>query len=340
VALGSKAPGSFASCGGCAKSAGAARIKTAIRFRIGLAFVLPELYTGMPGTQLEMLQFSTVSCRHILAYLHEIVGPAVSNLERKLRMRRAIACVGLTAFMSLGTSGQTPTASSVFEVASVRLNKTGIPRRGSIEFSENGKRFTATNLPLGPLLLTAYDTTARQISVPASFPGDRYDIEATVEHAVSPDEMRRMLQELLIDRFKLHAHRETREVAVYALVIAKGRPKLHPSEKRDSNASPRIPSRAGGTEPQIGHLVFNNESMSDFAWALSRTTGIGDRIVVDQTGLTGNYDFELTFGRDNAATSEPSVFSALQEQLGLRLEPNKAAVEFLVIDHVEKPSDN
>jgi uncharacterized protein (TIGR03435 family) len=91
--------------------------------------------------------------------------------------------------------------------------------------------------------------------------------------------------------------------------------------------------------------------MSDFAWALSRTAGIGDRIVVDQTGLAGNYDFELTFGRDNApqpqadrpesaAPTEPSVFSAIEEQLGLRLERKKAAVEFIVVDHVEKPSDN
>ena len=92
--------------------------------------------------------------------------------------------------------------------------------------------------------------------------------------------------------------------------------------------------------------------MSDFAWALSRMAGIGDRVVVDATGLKGNYDFDLTFERDSAPAAgadvrEPtarlegsSVFSALQEQLGLKLESKKAPVEFVVIDHIEKPSGN
>ena len=91
--------------------------------------------------------------------------------------------------------------------------------------------------------------------------------------------------------------------------------------------------------------------MPDFAWALSRTAGIGDRVVVDDTGLKGNYDFELTFERDSAPAGAdvgepaarlvgPSIFSALQEQLGLKLESKKAPVEFLIIDHIEKPSEN
>lgn len=266
-------------------------------------------------------------------------------------MRQAIVCAGLIALMSSAMAGQAATASPVFEVASVKLNKTGIPRRGSMEFPRGGERFTATNMPLGPLLLTAYDITARQISVPASFPGDRYDIAAKADRPVSPDEMRRMLQELLIDRFKLVVHREIKVVPVYALVIGKGGPKLHSSEVQESDATPRTPSRAAGTETQSGHLIFKNESMADFAWALSRTAGIGDRIVVEKTGLKGSYDFELTFGRDNALPpeadgresappAEPSVFSALQEQLGLRLEAGKEPVEFLVIDHVEEPSAN
>ncbi|HTA43843.1 MAG TPA: TIGR03435 family protein [Bryobacteraceae bacterium] len=266
-------------------------------------------------------------------------------------MGRAIACASLIAFVSLGASGQAPTASSGFEVASIRLNKTGLPRRGSMEFSKGGERFTATNMPLGPLLLTAYNITVRQLSVPASFPDDRYDIAARADHPLGPDEMRHMIQELLVDRFKLVVHREIKEVPVYALVIGKGGQKLHESQERESDASPRTPSRAGGTEPGSGHLIFKNESMSDFAWALSRTADIGDRLVVDQTGLTGNYDFELMFGRDNEPTAGadgrapatpqlPSIFSALQDQLGLKLEPKKASVEFLEIVHVEKPSDN
>ena len=265
-------------------------------------------------------------------------------------MGRTIVCASLIAFLS-SASAQGPRASSAFEVASIKLTKTGIRRRGSMEFSKGGDRFAATNTSLGPLLLTAYDITAQQISVPASFPDDRYDIAAKTDHAADPDEMRRMLQQLLVDRFKLVVHRETKEVPVYAMVIWKGRPKLHPSEEPESHPTPRTAATAGGTELQSGHLIFKNESMSDFAWALSRTAGIGDRIVVDQTGLKGNYDFELTFGRDNARPpqadrpesaipTEPSVFSAVEEQLGLRLEPKKAAVEFIVVDHVEKPSEN
>lgn len=87
--------------------------------------------------------------------------------------------------------------------------------------------------------------------------------------------------------------------------------------------------------------------MSDFAWALSKMGGIGDRVVVDSTGLKGNFDFELKFERDRALRVEsatgmedPSIFAAIEEQLGLKLESRKAPVEFLVIDHVEKPSEN
>jgi bla regulator protein blaR1 len=253
--------------------------------------------------------------------------------------------------MSLGASDQAAEATSEFEVASIRLNKTGLPRRGSMEFSRGGERFTATNMPLGPLILTAYNITVRQISVPASFPDDRYDIAAKADRPLSPAEMRHMLQQLLVDRFKLVVHREIKEIPVYALAIGKGGQKLRQSQERESEATPRTPSRAGGTELGTGHIIFKNESMPDFAWALSRTIDTGDRVVVDQTGLVGNYDFELTFGRDNEPTAGadgresatpqlPSIFSALQDQLGLRLEPTKASVEFLVVVHVEKPSDN
>jgi uncharacterized protein (TIGR03435 family) len=208
-----------------------------------------------------------------------------------------------------------------------------------MEFSQGGERFTAANLPLGPLLLTTYNISVRQISLPASFPDDRYDIAAKADHPLSPDEMRQMLQQLLVDRLKLAVHREFKEVPVYALVIGKGGQKLTQSKDREGARTPLTPSRAGGTEPSSGHLIFKRESMSDFAWALSRTAGIGDRLIVDQTGLRGEYDFELTFGRDDEPTSQqPSIFSALQEQLGLRLEPKKISVEFLVVDHLEKPS--
>ena len=247
---------------------------------------------------------------------------------------------------------QTATAPPRFEVASVRLNQTEV-RGGSMDFSPGGERFSMTNMPLGALILVAYDITVRQISGPPGFLGEKYDITAKTEHPVKPSEVIRMLRALLEDRFKLVMRRETRQVPVYFLTVAKGGPKLRESAAPEGvGTALRIPSRAGGTEPASGHLVFRKESMPDFAWALSRMAGIGDRVVIDKTGLAGSYDFELTFAQDTAPrrhpdlpesatlSDRPSLFSALPEQLGLKLESRKAAVDFLVIDHIERPSEN
>jgi uncharacterized protein (TIGR03435 family) len=113
-----------------------------------------------------------------------------------------------------------------------------------------------------------------------------------------------------------------KEVPVYTLTVAKGGSKLHPSDLLEGeNVTPRTPSLAAGLEPRSGRLIFTNESMPDFAWALSRMAGIGDRVGVDNTGLEGRYNFELTFERDiplpngadlrePAIREGPSIFSA------------------------------
>jgi len=260
-------------------------------------------------------------------------------------MGRSIAIASLLACSSLAAYGQQGTALPAFEVASVKQNKSG-DRGGSMEFSKGGERFTAINMPFGALVLIAYNITVRQLSDPPEFVSEKYDVIAKAEHSVRSDEMLRMLQALLADRFKLVIRRETREVPVYALTLARGGPKLQPAASPDSHASvPRTPAHASGNEVRSGHVAFQAESMSDFAWALTRMAGIGDRIVVDQTGLRDRYDFELKFGRDrlgpeNVPSQDPSIFSALQEQLGLKLESKKAPVEFLIIDHVERPTEN
>ena len=202
-------------------------------------------------------------------------------------MGRIIVSASLLAFMPFGALGQDATAPPVFEVASVRLNKTGI-RGGSMDFSKGGERFTATNMPLGALVLIAYNVTARQLSGLDASLSEKYDIAGKAEHAVGPEEMSRMLQALLADRFKLAVHHEAKEVLVYALTIGKGGPKLQQSNPPESaGAAPRNPFRSRGTEPRSGHLIFRNESMPDFAWALSRMAGIGDRVVVDDTAAEG-----------------------------------------------------
>jgi uncharacterized protein (TIGR03435 family) len=262
-------------------------------------------------------------------------------------MERVILAAGLSALLTCGARAQPASTTPTFEVASVKQNKSGT-RGGSMEFSRGGERFTATNVPFGALVLLAYNLTVRQLSGPNAFFSEKYDVAAKAEHPVRPDEMLLMLQALLADRFKLVVHRDTREIPVYALTIGKKGPRLQPSDPSEGSAAvPRNPSHAGGTEPKSGHLIFKNESMPDFAWALSRMAGIGDRVVVDNTGLKGNYDFELIFGRydlppaaADTRPDAPEVFTALQEQLGLKLESKKAPVEFLVVDHVEPPTQN
>jgi uncharacterized protein (TIGR03435 family) len=246
-------------------------------------------------------------------------------------MVRIFVCTALSALFACGQT---------FEVASVRQNKSGA-RGGSMDFSKGGEKFTATNMPLGAFILIAYDITVRQLSGPGEFLSEKYDVAAKAEHPVGRAEMLRMLQALLADRFRLVVRRETKEVPVYALIVAKGGPRMRPTDTPEG--APRTPARAGGTEPKSGHLVFRDESMADFAWALSRTAATGDRVVVDETGLEGSYDFELKYERDSgpdARVEGPSIFSALQEQLGLKLEARKAPVEFLIVEHVERPSEN
>jgi uncharacterized protein (TIGR03435 family) len=211
-----------------------------------------------------------------------------------------------------------------------------------MEFSKCGERFTATDVPFGALVLTAYNITLRQLSGPAEFLSEKYDVAAKADRPVRPPEMLRMLQTLLAERFKLVVRREIKEVPAYALTTARGGPKLRePEPVDDGREGLRNPFLAAGTE-QRGGYVFRRESMSDFAWALTRMAGIGDRVVIDHTGLTGRYDFELSFERDPEPTLRegPSIFSALQEQLGLKLEARREPVDFVIVEHVERPVEN
>lgn len=220
----------------------------------------------------------------------------------------------------------------------MRLNKSGA-RVGTMEFPPGRERFVMRNMSLGALILVAYDITVRQLAGTEKLIFDAYDIAAKAERPATRDEMREMLRRLLADRFRLTVRREARALPVYALTVTKGGPKLKVSSAPDKDGgTPLVPAHAGGTEAETGHLIFRNESMSEFAWALSRTQATGDRVVVDQTALKGTYDFELKWVREGA--DGPSIFEALQEQLGLKLEPKKATVELVVIEHVERATEN
>jgi uncharacterized protein (TIGR03435 family) len=248
-----------------------------------------------------------------------------------------------------------------FEVASIRLNKDSTAI-ANLDFPAGSERFVATNAPLNLLIATAYGVTIRQFSWEKSAAlvlSERYDVQAKAEHPVSRGEMLRLLQALLEERFKLVVHREMNELEAYALVVDNGGekagPKFHLSDVPHINdAAPLNPYHARGAESSGGHLVFRDETMADFVWRLSTLVALSGRVVVDKTGLDGHYDFELKFRRDLATapldpantrevlpgTDGPSIFTAVREQLGLRLVPQKLSLEVLHVEGAERPAEN
>lgn len=253
-------------------------------------------------------------------------------------LRSAASALPLIALaFRLAASGQSPTS---FEVAAVRLS-TDATRSASIGPSPGRERFTARNMPLLWLVASAYDVSIRQVSgLPKSFNSKNYDIEARAAMPVSREQMMRMLQSLIEDRFKLRLHRETKELRVYVLRVSKGGPKL---EENKDGAD--LEARNSGA----GRETYRNFPMPIFANILSAHL---DDTVVDGTGLKGSYDFKLEFtperigqgakdGHEPAPNLEgPSLFTALKEQLGLELKREAAPVTLLLIDHIEDPAEN
>jgi uncharacterized protein (TIGR03435 family) len=234
-----------------------------------------------------------------------------------------------------------------FAVASVRAPKEG--RGGPIGFTDDG--FKADAAPLEYLIRNAYDLT-RDTSVrglPAWGASDYYVISAKDDDSDLPEwktynaaQRRRVLQQFLSDRFHLTLHRETLDVPIYSLVVAKGGPKLH--QVTPPAGSPRGFMEAKDIGIEVGHHVTIARLVED---SLARSSFGLDRPVFDNTGLTGNHDFTLTYespqpaaaGTASEPSGRPSIFTALTEQLGLKLEPSKGPMETLVIDHVERPSE-
>ena len=236
-------------------------------------------------------------------------------------------------------------AKPVFEVATIKPSKPGAPGKG---FRMNGRQFTTLNTSVNDLLTFTFGIHIRQIvGGPSWFESEKYDLLATpdVEGQPNHDQVRGMMQKLLADRFQLKFHREKKELSVYAIVVAKSGPKLTKSES-DSQL-PGLFFRG------LGNLPARNATMGDFAGLLQ--SAVLDKPVVDQTGLAGRYDFTLKWTPDefqfaglgikppaptDSADAPPDLFTAMQQQLGLKLESTKAPAEVLVIDHIEKPSEN
>jgi bla regulator protein BlaR1 len=312
--------------------------------------------------------------------------PRKLSFGRKLKLSApAVAVVAGPIVFGLMTApetrAQSPAVTSTapaFEVVSIKPNH-GAMGNVMVRMAPGG-RFVAENVTPKFLLEEAYGVKDSQIlGAPGWLDSERYDVEAKAEDSSADDkqkpgpeeqrtQLRLMLQSMLADRFKLTLHHETKELPVYALVVAKNGPKLHETADTPGDSAPPGPmGPPGGTTPRgrimmngRGELTVNGVALARFADVLSRQIG---HIVVDKTGLTGNYDFTLKWtpdegpgmmpggaggggdGRPRDAApppdaSGPTIFTALQEQLGLKLESQKGPVDSLVIDHVERPSEN
>jgi uncharacterized protein (TIGR03435 family) len=217
-----------------------------------------------------------------------------------------------------------------FEVASVR--QTPNASFGFTSVSPYGTgQFSATNITLEALIELAFGVTPDQISGEPDWLGsEHYDVaaKAPAEVRLSYELLKPRMQRLLQERFGLATHRGTKYSEGFALVVAKGGPKLHPHTPA-ATAEASVPN-----EIRLNGIRVQDVPMSSLAAVLARPLG---KPVVDQTGIQGNYDFQLDYAPDGASdTALPSIFTALREQLGLRLEKHKVPVEILVIDHIEK----
>jgi uncharacterized protein (TIGR03435 family) len=226
-----------------------------------------------------------------------------------------------------------PNARPEFEVATIKPSDPNSKRTG---FHLNGQHVSTTNETLSNLISLAYGVHQKQIvDGPPWLETDKYDIDGISNVAGEPNfkQMQGMYQKLLADRFGLTFHRQKKELSVYALVVGRSGSKLAKS-LGDPNAQP---DQTGGARA----MTFTNTSMTDLALMLQFSL---DRPVVDQTKLPGKFDFLMKWTPADTPASDPDsppgLFTAIQQQLGLKLELTKASDDVIVIDHVEKPSAN
>ena len=277
-----------------------------------------------------------------------------------------------TPIRAQSQAANTPALAPVYEVASIRLDKSC---NGGERIMSDPDGFSATCATVRSLIQEAYGGVEdNQISgAPNWANSEQYDIEAKMDRSVA-DQLQKhseeqqkverdlMLQALLADRFRLSLHRASKELPVYALVIAKNGPKLRQAKPGETYANGLKTAGGRTVGPHMmlmqlggGQIAGQGVPLESLVKQLSGQLG---RTVLDKTGLKGNYDFNLQWTPDASRTpmlkgaeggrletaappdSGPSIFTAIQEQLGLKLESQKGPVEILVIDHVEKPSGN
>jgi uncharacterized protein (TIGR03435 family) len=243
-------------------------------------------------------------------------------------------------------------ASPAIAVATIKPSD---PNRPGWTLGTKGTHFYTLGTNMNDLITFAYGVHAKQIlDGPAWFRTDKFDIEGVPDAEGKPnrEQLKSMLQSLLTDRFKLAVHHDKRELAVYALTVAKNGPRL-----TKSRAAPGVYSGYGFPREGAGTTMkVMNMTLAAFVSAMQRT--VLDKPVVDQTGLTDRYDFTLNWAPDDSQfiqlretgvtmptgaddpSPPPGLYTAIEEQLGLRLTPAKAMADVIVIDDAEKPSAN
>ena len=312
--------------------------------------------------------------KRIVRIMNEQVSRQLDFRRKLLLVCAGAMAIGLPVAFGLAQASPSQTAAPAgdpgaktpaFAVASVKPDKSG-PGMVRLMFTPDG--FSATNVSLQMILREAYGIEDDEIiGAPSWVKSDNFDIEAKVDGSDVPelgklsfDQRKQMFQPLLADRFKLKFHYETRELPVYVLTIAKNGPKLKESQPDTEGSSG--PAGMKGKHMMrlmgMGRLEGQGIPITLLSRELSRQLG---RTVIDKTGLTGSYDFSLQWTPDpgsgpmfkgpqgapqpveNGAApdnSGPTIFTAVQEQLGLKLESQKGPVQVMVIDHVEPPSEN
>jgi uncharacterized protein (TIGR03435 family) len=287
--------------------------------------------------------------------------------RRHLRAQTAvfagIVLAGLPTHISHAQTKSIPAASDSitspiqFDVVSVKMHPPDI-KDSRMQLLPDGIRLT--NLPVQDLIVQSYGLVLNDqiVGLPSWAGSERFDIEARVAgadiavfHKLTLDQVRSMGRPILTDRFKFAGHQEKKVLPLYALVVAKDGPKLTPStlssQDRDAQTG-RIgmghASNANGASG-LNELTAQGVTMGRLASTLSQQ-GLG-RVILDNTGLQGRYDFKLTWASDSVSAdpnatdpSGPSILAAVSEQLGLKLEPQKGPVPVLVVDHIEAPSPN
>lgn len=231
-----------------------------------------------------------------------------------------------------------------FDVASIRPTKPGTVA-GMIKAIPGGHGYTAQNVPVKLMISLMYKVPMRQIEGgPDWLNTERFDIEARADGTYSLDDLHTMFQNLLADRFNLKFHKENREGNVYALTVDPAGLKMKSNDSAENFNIPLIP-RDQTT------FVGTRVPMPYLSWWLGQQVQRDERPVIDKTGLSGYWDFTLSFlpplppdiSRDDLppeVRDKPSIFDAVRDQLGLKLEAQRGPVEHFVVDHVERPSEN